>query len=114
MPFIHTQTTVALDKAKRDSLTAALNKITQSCLGKAESWIMSGYTDNADLYFQGNQNGDTAYVEVKLLGTPNPDACSKMTKEVCSLLERELGISPDRIYVSYYPTANWGWNGSNF
>ena len=25
-----------------------------------------------------------------------------------------LGISTDRIYVSYMTTDNWGWNGSNF
>lgn len=114
MPFIHTQTTVPLDKAKCDSLTASLNAITSSCLGKGENWIMTGYTDNANLYFQGNQNGDTAYVEVKLFGSPDPNACDKMTGEVCRLYEKELGIPKNRIYVSYYPTGNWGWNGSNF
>lgn len=114
MPFIHTQTTVTLDKAKRDSLTASLNAITSSCLGKGENWIMTGYTDNAELYFQGNQDGDTAYVEVKLFGTPAPAATDKMTAKICALYEKELGISPNRIYVSYYPTSNWGWNGSNF
>lgn len=114
MPFIHTQTTVTLDKAKCDSLTVSLNAIVSSCLGKGENWIMTGYTDKANLYFQGNQNGDTAYVEVKLFGTPDAAACDRMTGEVCSLFERELGIDQNRIYVSYYPTENWGWNGSDF
>ncbi len=114
MPFINTKTTVSLDKTKRDSLTAALGKITSSCLNKGETWIMTGYEDNASLYFQGNQNGDTAYVEVKLFGTPSASGCAAMTKEVCALYEKELGIPAERIYVSYYPTENWGWNGNNF
>jgi hypothetical protein len=25
-----------------------------------------------------------------------------------------LGIDPDKIYVSYFETSNWGWNGKNF
>lgn len=37
-----------------------------------------------------------------------------MTAEVCNILENELGIPPDRIYVKYKGYSDWGWNGGNF
>ena len=37
-----------------------------------------------------------------------------MTGAITEILNTELGITPDHIYVSYSEFANWGWNGSNF
>ena len=83
MPFINTKTTVSLSKSKKDSLTAEICRITRECLGKGENWVMTGFEDNASLFFQ----GDSAAV---------------------------ASIPADHIYVAYFPTDNWGWNGSNF
>ena len=41
-------------------------------------------------------------------------ASSKMTAKVCEILDKELGIPDDAVYVSYFGTSDWGWNGSNF
>lgn len=112
MPFINTKTTAALSNSKKDSLTAEITNITRECLGKGENWIMTGYEDNASLSFQ-KSTADIAYVEVKTFGTPSPAGASQMTAKLSSLFERELSISPGRIYVAYFPTDKWGWNGSN-
>ena len=37
-----------------------------------------------------------------------------MTARTCQILEKELGIPGSNVYVSYFGTPNWGWNGSNF
>ena len=29
-------------------------------------------------------------------------------------LEKELGIPSNAVYISYWGTENWGWNGGNF
>ena len=113
MPFISTKTTEALTARQKDQLSASLEQIAKRCLGKGESWVMTGYEDGCSLHFRGSSEG-CAYVEVKLFGTPAPAACDAMTGEVCQLFAKELGLSPDRIYVAYYPTDQWGWNGGNF
>lgn len=112
MPFINTKTTATLSNSQKDTLTAEIVSITRECLGKGENWIMTGYEDNASLSFQ-NSSADIAYVEVKTFGTPSPAGASQMTAKLSSLFERELSISPDRIYVAYFPTDKWGWNGNN-
>ena len=42
------------------------------------------------------------------------EAFSAFTGKICDAFHKVLGISPDRVYVKYYATSNWGWNGSNF
>ena len=53
-------------------------------------------------------------IEAKVLGSVDPSASSKMTAKVCEILQAQLGIPGDTVYVSYFGTSNWGWNGSNF
>ena len=113
VPFINTKTTVSLSKSKKDSLTAEICRITRECLGKGENWVMTGFEDNASLFFQGD-SAAVAYVEVKTFGTPSAAGTSQMTGKLCHLLSGELSIPADHIYVAYFPTDNWGWNGSNF
>ena len=113
MPFINTKTTVALSNEKKETITAEITAITRECLGKGENWIMTGYEDRASLSFQGDTS-NIAYAEVKCFGKPSSAGASQMTAKICLLLSRELSIPADRIYVAYFPTDQWGWNGNNF
>lgn len=113
MPFINTKTTVSLSNTKKNALTTAITQIAGECLGKGENWVMTGFEDNASLSFQGSTD-KAAYVEVKTFGTPSAAGTRQMTAKLCALLESELLIPADHIYVAYFPTDNWGWNGSNF
>ena len=41
-----------------------------------------------------------AMVEVSVYGSENPSAFSKLTGEICKILEDVLGIAPDHVYVN--------------
>ena len=47
-------------------------------------------------------------------GQATSAAYSQMSGEVCKILEEELGIPGDRVYVTYREVSDWGWNGRNF
>lgn len=113
MPMIKVETTVSLPKEKRDVLKAELGKAI-SIMGKPESYLMINLVDQQDLYFGGNKLDKGAYVEIKVLGSVDGAKSNSMTAKVCEILESQLGIPGDAVYVSYFWTANWGWNGSNF
>lgn len=113
MPFINMKTTAALDDAKKDALSAELTRITKECLGKGENWVMTGFEESVSLSFQGSTE-NIVYVEVKAYGTPAATGADKMTAEICALVGKELGIPANRVYVSYWGTNMWGWNGGNF
>lgn len=113
MPMITSKVTVELAQEKRDALKTALGKAV-SILGKPESYLMLGFEDCYDLYFGGRKLEKGAFVSVELFGSENPDACTRMTAEICTVFERELGIPSDAVYITYAGYKNWGWNGSNF
>ena len=113
MPMIKVETTVSLSEEKRDVLKAELGKAI-SIMGKPESYLMINLVDNQDLYFGGNKLDKGAFVEVKVLGNVDAGQSDKMTAKVCEILNALLGIPGDAVYVAYFGTSNWGWNGSNF
>ena len=113
MPMIEAKVTMTLPQEKRDVLKADFGKAL-SIIGKPESYLMINIADNQDLYFAGKKLDKGAYVEIKVLGNVDSTASDKMTAKVCEILKTELGIPSDAVYVSYFGTSNWGWNGSNF
>ncbi|MCH5198919.1 MAG: hypothetical protein J1E34_08440 [Oscillospiraceae bacterium] len=114
MPYIKLTTTACVSDEKCNSLKAKFGKAIESFKGKNESWLMVAVDDGKRMWFRGDDSADTAMVDVELLGSVAPQDSEKMTASVCDILESELGISPDRIYVKYTGYSNWGWNGSNF
>ena len=113
MPFINTKVTTTITKEKEEILKAELGKAI-TLIGKGEAYLMLGFEDNCRLWFQGNQQGDTAYVEVALLGSVTKENAGKLTSAICDIMERELSISSDRVYVKFSETDVWGFNNIVF
>ena len=113
MPMIEAKVTMQLSEEKRDVLKTEFGKAI-AIMGKPESYLMINLVDNQDLYFGGKKLDKGAYVDVKILGSVDGNASGKMTARLCEILEKELGIPGNAVYVSYWGTANWGWNGGNF
>lgn len=113
MPFIDSKITMPVAPDKREVLKTELGKAV-SILNKPESFLMVGFEDNYDLYMGGEKLEKGAYVAVSLFGNGTSEAYNKMTAEICSLYERELGIPGNCVYVTYHGVKDWGWNGNNF
>ena len=113
MPFINVKTNVPVAQDKKESIKSALGKAITAIPGKSEGWLMVGIEPEYDLWFKGS-DAPAAMVEVSVFGGASSSAYSDLTAKVTDILGGDLGISPDRIYVKYFETSNWGWNGSNF
>lgn len=114
MPFIDSKVTVKMTEEKKEAVKAKLGEAISLIPGKSENWLMVGFEDGYDLYFQGNKDGESAFVEVSIYGNTSPAACEALTGEICRIFEGELGIPKNRIYVKYQGISEWGWNGTNF
>ncbi len=114
MPYIDTKTTVKLTKEKKDALAKRFGKAISIIPGKSEAHLMLGFQDEIKMYFAGETGKPMAFVEVKILGTSTREHFSNLTAEICSILNEELGIDGDCVYVQYVEATHWGWNGSNF
>ena len=114
MPFIDTKLNVRLSQEKEAILKAKLGEAISNFPGKSEYWLMLNFTDNCRMWFRGYEHFPIAMVEVKLFGSADEKTCSRMTKTLCDLFQKELDISPDHVYVKYEFADRWGWNGENF
>ncbi|WP_178668621.1 phenylpyruvate tautomerase MIF-related protein [uncultured Eubacterium sp.] len=113
MPFINTNTNVEISDEKREELKSKLGQAIRN-LGKSEDWLMLSFEDKCDMYFKGDGSSPMAFVDVSVFGYSDDSACEKMTVELCSIYNDVLGISPDKLYVKYSGSTQWGWNNMNF
>ena len=113
MPFIDSKISVKITPERKEALKAAFGAL-MPVLGKSEAYLMVSIEDGCDLWMGGEKKEKAAYVSVSLLGNAPSAKYEEMTKEICTLLENELGIDGSCVYVTYHPVSDWGWNGSNF
>ena len=112
MPFINIKTNAPFNKGRELKIKTELGEAISIIPGKSEDWLMIGL-DQQIIYFKGT-NEPTAMAEIGIYGSPDKAALDKLTAKVTDILSEQLTVKPNRIYVSYYTTPNWGWNGSNF
>ena len=113
MSFIDSKVTVKMSEDKKEQIKAKLGQAI-GLLGKTESFLMVGFEDEYDLYMGGNKLDKGAFVSVKVFGSLQSGACDSMTAKICDILQEELGIPGNAVYVTYQGINDWGWNGSNF
>lgn len=114
MPYLRIQTNLSI---KDDKLTALLNQASQSVsehLNKSENYVMVELNRNCPMLFAGSAD-DLAYLELKSINLPQ-EQTPKLSLALCHLLNQELGIRQDRIYIEFtnIERQNWGWNGKTF
>ena len=113
MPFINVKTNQKVTEAQKEAIKSGLGAAIPTIPGKSEQWLMVGIEPEYTLYHQGT-NAPAAMVEVQIYGSANGAAYDSLTGKISDLLNAELNIPKNRIYVSYTSTKDWGWNGSNF
>lgn len=112
MPYINVKTNTAVPAEKAQSIKASLGQAITAIPGKSETWLMVGIEPEQMLWFQGS-DAPAAIVDVTIYGSADASAYNAMTGKVTAILNGELGIAPNRIYVKYAETDHWGWNGAN-
>lgn len=113
MPFIDAKISMTLSQEQKDSLKTKFGKAV-AIIHKPESYLMVGIQDNYSLYMGGKNLPKGAFISVSLFGQASSSDYSKMTAELCKIMEEELGIPGNCVYVTYQGIDNWGWNGQNF
>ena len=110
MPFIDSRITVKVTEEKKEILKAKFGKAV-NLIGKPESFLMVGIEDNYSLYFAGDKLEKGAYIAVSLYGSASEGDYEKMTSAICEILEDELEIPGNHVYVTFHSCNDWGWNG---
>ncbi len=113
MPYIHVQTNLPVSGSEQELLKTRLGQAVEALPGKSERWLMVRIEPECALWMAGTDE-PAAMVEVFIYGGAPSSACEALTARICELLDGVLSLDPERIYVQYTETPNWGWNGGNF
>ena len=114
MPCINVSVSVPVTDKSAEAFKSDMGRAITVFPGKSERWLMVCVEENNRLWLGGSNDAPTAYVEVSILGKIDASSSEKMTALICDSLKKNMGIPPERTYVKYEDTENWGWNGANF
>lgn len=116
MPLIQLDTTCAFsDPSKKPALAKALSQIAAEGSGKPEQYVMACVHDNVVMTMSGAP-GPCALVTVKAIGGLSKSVNQTLAAKVCRLLQKELEIPKNRIYITFEELAptHWAWEGNTF
>ncbi len=117
MPYIGIKVSEKLTAEKKNELKAAMGKAIETIPGKTETYLMVAIEDNTSLWLagvKGDENNPMAFVDARILGKAKREDFSRLTAEICKVLDVLIGIKPTNVYVTYSEVEHWGHNGRNF
>lgn len=116
MPLIKVQTSVAApEKSSVETLLKDLSASLAKHLGKPEAYVMTAFEPDVAMTFAGTI-APACYIEIKSVGTMNPNLTKAMSQDFCQKVNQALGVPTDRTYIEFADAKGpmWGWNGSTF
>ena len=114
MPLLTIETNVPVADDRRPALMKRCSETVADMLGKPERYVMIGLEAGRSMLFAGDER-PLALLQLKSLGLP-ASRSAEFSGRLCQLIEQELGVPPDRIYIEFSdpPRHLWGWNGGTF
>jgi phenylpyruvate tautomerase len=114
MPYLKIQTNLPLSKTAERSVLQDASALVAKELGKPEEFVMVALQPNTPMMFAGTDD-PVAFLELKSIGLP-ADKTKRLSRTLCDLINRHLGIRPERVYVKFIDVLHsmWGWKGDTF
>ena len=115
MPLVRLETTEKLQADQKAALCARLSAICAETIGKPEEYQMAVVLDGLTIQRSG-KTGPAAFVDIRSIGGLTRKVNQVLSEKICRLLQQELGISGDRVYLNMtdVPGDRWGHDGTTF
>ena len=114
MPFLSIATNQEVSAEMEALLLREGSKAVAAGTGKPEQYVMVKVRGAEPMSFAGSTR-PAAFLEVKSIGFPD-QGVKELTKSLCALMTRELGLPGDRVYVVFedVKAGMWGNDGVTF
>ncbi len=113
MPFIDARFSTPVNEVQEENIKNRLGEAI-TLIGKSEAYLMVQIQSDCKLYFKGNKDDESAFIEVKLLGKSTKANYEKLTAALCEIVSEELSIPTNRIYVKFEECEYWGFDSIIF
>lgn len=114
MPYLKIETNSALSPGEKLYFLKKASLFLSKMLNKPEKVILVSLYDSVPMIFAGNTDPG-AYLILKSIGLTK-DKCPELSSALCELLQSELGILPERVYIDFNDINGkmFGWNKTTF
>ncbi len=114
MPLLKLDVSTPVSPAQKEMILKAASRLVAEKTGKPESYVMVTLSECAGLF--AGQPGAVAFADVRGIGGLDRKTNAALTRAIGDLLQKELGMARERIYVTVtdVPATNWGWKDSTF
>lgn len=114
MPLLKLETNAPLPDEQRKHLLTGLSRIVSQAVGKPEQYVMVSLAPVAMV--MSAKDDKAAFVDVRGIGGLTSEVNRRISRSVCELLQTSLGVSPERVYLTFTDVAasHWGWNAGTF
>ena len=114
MPLLRLEIAAPVEPARKEPLIKACSRVLAETTGKPESYVMVTLTECAGSL--GSASTPLVFADVRGIGGLDKKTNVRVSKALCDLIEKELGVPPSRVYLNFtdVPASNWGWKGTTF
>ena len=114
MPLLKILTNQTIEETRQTAFLEETSQLVAGMLGKPERYVMVSIEHSPLMMFAGS-SAPLAYLELKSISLPDSKT-SEFSQTLANLLEQELGLPADRVYIEFVdaPRNMWGWNGATF
>ena len=115
MPLLRIVTSANPPEKTRSPLLAELSRFVADKLRKPESYVMTSLVTDATMTFAGTPE-PACFVELKNIGTFSAEQTATLSAELCTRLEKAIGVPSNRIYIEFTNAQGhlWGHDGETF
>ena len=108
MPYIALTTPQTLSAEQKQTIAKDLGSIISALPGKSEGALMIDFCDGHTMYFRGNERKDCAFVDVRIYGSIGFSFKSEFTLKLFEVMNKNLGLTGDDVFMNFSEHATWG------
>ena len=112
MPSINVKLSFKVTDNQKSALLSKLAEAASKATGKPQSYIMTIIEDNVTMSL-GGDNDHCAFIDYRQIGAVNGNSNKKASKALTQVLENELKINPQKVYITFtgFNGNCWGCDG---
>ena len=108
MPYIEVKIAKQASRKQERILT---DKLGEAITGKAVNGLMVSISSDEHIYKGGEFLEFGAYVNIVLKSGPSREECEKLNEAVFKIMEEDLRIPRENVYVTFHLCDHFGVNG---
>ncbi|MDR0452875.1 MAG: hypothetical protein LBH15_07515 [Treponema sp.] len=110
MPYVGLSTSEKLSDSQKEKLKSEIGRLITVIPGKVEEGTIVDISAGRSMY-KGGKAVPCAYVDIRVYTKADPEGKKRFVNDLFDVLDKDLGIPKDNVYMSVLEFEEWGDHG---